>query len=75
VIEVFGDFNNRDVQNRVRLGTPQNNKDLRFLGEGVPEGLAVRVSDGDYEEETVIEFDDGVWRGRVRRETGRAELK
>jgi len=75
VIKVFGDFNNRDVQNRVRLGTPQNNKDLRFLGEGLREGRAVLVSDGDYEAEAVLEFDEGLWRGRARWETGRAVLK
>jgi len=71
MIRIFGDFNNRDEEDRARLGTPKTNEDLASLGEKLREGLTVLVYDGDYEAEGVLEFVDSLWRARIRWETGR----
>jgi hypothetical protein len=71
MIRIFGDFNNRDEENRVRLGTEKTNEDLATLADKLREGLTVLVYDGDYEAEGVLEFVDGLWRARIRWDTGR----
>ena len=65
MIRIWGDFNELDRERRVRLYTPERNRDLRKLGGQLVDGLHVIVDSGDYEAEGVLEFSEGMWRARI----------
>lgn len=71
MIRIYGDFNHRDEQGRVRLDTVGSERDIAKLESALRPGLQVTVFDDSYEAEGVLELVEGTWRARILWETGR----
>jgi hypothetical protein len=71
LIRIYGDFNHRDQQDRVRLDTFGSERDLAKLQTVLEPGLRVQVYDDSYEAEGILEIVEGGWRARILWETGK----
>ncbi len=71
MILIWGDFNNLDIERRVRLNSARSLVDLEALGDQLKDGLLVTVSDGDYQADGHLEFSGGIWRATVDWTTGK----
>jgi len=60
---VYADFNNCDVQKRVRLNTAGTEMDLEKLSIRLQEGMTLRICDDDLAGEGVVVFseEEKIW--------------
>lgn len=69
MIQIWGDFNNQDENDLVRLDSVGSLADIKKFGTKLHNGLRVRISDGDLEADGILEFTDGIWRAKILWET------
>ncbi|TLZ77475.1 MAG: hypothetical protein E6K08_03830 [Methanobacteriota archaeon] len=74
MLQIRGDFNDKDEEGRVRLDTPVSKQDIEKLGSQVKEGIRVLVVDdgeGGFQAECILELSKGIWCARILWETGK----
>ncbi len=71
MIRIYGDFNQVDSEGRILLSFADDTKSERVE---LREGMYVIIWDEELEAEAILEFEDGMWRGRVVPNTGRYRL-
>jgi len=71
IIRLYGDFNHRDEQDRVKLDTAGSERDLAEIRANLKPGARATIYDDSYEAEGILEFIEGTWRARILWETGR----
>ncbi|MFZ2959788.1 MAG: hypothetical protein WA705_23145 [Candidatus Ozemobacteraceae bacterium] len=71
MIRIWGDFNSRDEEDRIRLNTVGSLEDLDKYPKQIRGGLRIIVFDDDFEVDGILEFSEGIWKAKLLLDTGK----